>query len=130
MRLPAVPHPQLGAVGEGGPVHGVDRQQREVVGHVGAGGGEHVGQDAGHGQHAGAGVEAVAVGLEQPRPPARHVGPLENLHVVAPSGQVAGGRQAAQTRSDDHHVHRVRRYWATRMMYVRTAAVWPSIIDA
>ena len=80
--------------------------RREVVGHVRAGGGEGVGQDAGHGQHAGAGVEAVAVGLEQPGPPAGHVGPLEDLDVVAPPGQVAGGRQPAQAGADDDDPHR------------------------
>ena len=64
-----------------------------------------VDQDAGHGQHAGPGVEPVAVGLEQPGPAARDVAPLEDLHVVAPPGQVAGGRQAPQAGPDDDDAH-------------------------
>jgi len=49
----AVAHLHLAAhrSGEGGPVHGVDREEGEVVAQLGAGGGEDVGQDPGHREH-------------------------------------------------------------------------------
>ena len=95
------PHPQLAAVGEAGPVGGIEPGEPEVVVHPGAGGRERGLEDAGHGQHCRTGVEPEPAALEPPRPPAGHRQPFDDVHVPALAQQVAGGGQAPQPRPDD-----------------------------
>ena len=103
--LPPVPQPDLAAVGVAGPVHRVDGMEPEVVVHVDARSRERVAEDAGHGEHARARVDAVAPLLHHAGPAARHVLPLQHQHVVAPPGQVAGGGEPTQPGPDHDDVH-------------------------
>ena len=77
----------------------------DVVGHVGAGGGEHVGEQAGHRQHGRPVVEPEPVPLDQPGPPAGPVAALEDGDVVAVADEVGGGGQPAEPGADDDDAH-------------------------
>jgi hypothetical protein len=79
--------------------------QGEVVGQLGAGGGEDVGQDPGHGEHRRAGVDAEALGLPEPAPASRDVLLLEDDDLVPRAGQVARGRQPAEPCTHHSHLH-------------------------
>ena len=84
-----------------GAVHRVDRAQLDVVGHVGAGGGEHVGEQPGHRQHGRAVVEPEPVALDDAGPAARAVAALDDRDVVAVADEVGGGGQPAEAGADD-----------------------------
>ena len=108
-RLAPVADVEHGPVGVRGPVHRIDRAQRDVVGHVGAGGGEHVGQQARHRQHGRPVVEPEPGPLDHPGPAARAGVALEDEHVVAVADQVGGGGQPAEAGADDDDLHQTSR---------------------
>jgi hypothetical protein len=104
-RLTPVAHVDDGAVAEAGPVHRVDRVQREQLGHVGPGGGERLGEQRRHREHGRPGVEPVAVALDSAGAATGHRVPLDDGHVVSAPGEVAGGAEPAEAGADDHDVH-------------------------
>ena len=111
-RLPPVAHVDDGAVGEAGPVHRIDRMQREHLGHVDPGGGERLLEQRRHRQDGRPGVEPVPVALETAGAATGHRLPLDHDHVVSPPGEVAGGAEPAQAGADDHDVHHASRHAA------------------
>ena len=99
-RLATVADEQRRPVGEARPVHRVDRLDGDEVGHVGAGGGEHVGQQSGHRQHGRTVVEPEPGSAIIPaRPPGTRVA-LDDGDVVTGLDEVGGGGQPTETGAD------------------------------
>ena len=63
-----------------------------------------VGDEVRHREDRRTGVEAVAVDLEEPRPPAGDLLALEDRHLPAGAEQAQGGGQPAEPRTDHDHV--------------------------
>ena len=104
-RLAPVPDEQRRAVGVHRPVHRVDRLDGDEVGHVRTGGVERVSEQVRHGQHGRAVVEPEAVGDHHPGTAARRRLALDDRDVVAPVGEVRGGRQSTEPGADDDDAH-------------------------
>ncbi len=94
-------HVQHRAVGVDGPVHRVDRAQLDVVGHLGAGGGEHGGEQIRHRQHGGPVVEPEPLALDEAGAAAGTIAALDDRHVVTVADEVSGRRETTEPRTDD-----------------------------
>ena len=75
--------------------------QLDVVGHLGAGGGEHVGEQVRHRQHGRPVVEPEPVALDDAGPAAGTVAALDDRDVVAVADEVGGGGEPAEPGADD-----------------------------
>ncbi len=104
-RLATVAHEQCRPVGVDGPVHGVDRLDRDEVGHVGAGRVERVRQQIRHRQHRGPVVEPEPLGDHHAGATTRLARPLEDRDLVAAIRQMGRGRQPSQARTDHDDAH-------------------------
>ena len=106
--LATVPDEDRAAVGEAGPVRGVEPGHRQQT-QVGVDRPQRVGDQVRHGQHGRPGVEGEAVAGQHPGPTARHLLALDHGDPMAATGQVARRRQAGQAGADhDDRVHRSR----------------------
>lgn len=97
---------EAAAVGEQGPVGRVQGDEVDAVAQGRADRGEGLVGELGHGQHGGAGVDAVAAALQASGATAGQRVTLDEGDPAAGSEQVQGGRQAGESGADDHHVVR------------------------